>query len=97
MPNSNHIALFQSKTITPSTVMQHLYGEHYIGVMKGNTMGTEFVLYDNGTNPELLPEVVFDDLTRHMLCKVNYKSNIAGKKPNAMQVWIPATVCRENG
>lgn len=92
MPNSNNIALFRSKTITIETVMQQIYGTDYIGVMKGNTMGTEFILYDNGVNPALLPEVVFEDLERQILCKVTYKSNIAGKKPNAMQVWIPSTV-----
>ena len=92
MPNSNNIALFRSKTITPDTVMQQIYGVDYIGVLKGNTMGTEFILYDNGVNPALLPEVVFEDLERRVLCKVTYKSNIAGKKPNAMQVWIPSTV-----
>ena len=94
MPNSNNIALVRCKTITTETVMQQIYGADYIGVMKGNTMGTEFILYDNGVNPALLPEVVFEDLERQVLCKVTYKSNIAGKKPNAMQVWVPATVSR---
>ena len=49
-------------------------------------------MYDNGTNPDLIPPVVFDDITRKMICKITYESNIAGKKPNAMQVFLPATV-----
>lgn len=55
-------------------------------------IGTEFILYDNGTNPDLLPSDVFDDISRQVLCKITYESNIAGRKPNAMQIYLPATV-----
>lgn len=50
-------------------------------------------MYDNGADPDLLPSEVLDDISRKVVCKITYESNIAGKKPNAMQVSIPATVC----
>lgn len=56
-------------------------------------LGTDFVMYDNGADPDLLPSEVLDDISRKVVCKITYESNIAGKKPNAMQVTIPATVC----
>ena len=53
--------------------MSHIYDQDYIGVLKGNGVGSEFILYDNGVNPELVPEGVFDDLLRRVLCRINYK------------------------
>ena len=86
------MALFNSQKITTETVMRHIYDTNYLGVLKGNTMGTEFILFDNGTNPALIPEGIFDDLTRHELCRITYKSNIVGKKPNTMRVHVAASV-----
>ena len=41
--------------------MSHIYDSDYIGILKGNNVGSEFILYDNGVNPDLIPEGVFDD------------------------------------
>ena len=72
--------------------MSHIYDQDYIGVLKGNGVGSEFILFDNGVNPELVPEGVFDDLLRRVLCRINYKYNLSERKPNSMQVYLPATV-----
>lgn len=91
MPNTNHIALFRSKGDV-NAVMERIYGEDYLGIVKGNSLGTEFALYDNGMNPALVPEEVFDDISRNVLCRIEYGRNIMGRKPNKMEVFIPPGV-----
>lgn len=95
LPNSSNIAFFDSRSIASSKssdANDAIYGEHYIGVLKGNEMGTEFVVFDNGVNPGLLPDEAFEDVHRREVCRITYKSNIAGKRPNMMRVRVPATV-----
>ena len=91
MPNTNHIALFRSKGDV-NAVMERIYGEDYLGIVKGNPLGTEFVVYDNGMNPALVPEEVFDDMSRKALCRIEYGRNIMGRKPNKMEVFVPPGV-----
>lgn len=92
LPNSSNVAFFDSRSIASSNASDAIYGEHYIGVLKGNEMGTEFVVFDNGVNPGLLPDEAFEDVHRKEVCRITYKSNIAGKRPNMMRVRVPATV-----
>ena len=92
LPNSSNVAFFNSRSISPNVANDFIYGEHYIGVLKGNDMGTEFVVYDNGVNPGLLEDEAFEDIHRKEVCRITYKSNIAGKRPNMMRVRVPATV-----
>lgn len=92
MPGSSNVAFFKNNQITASTVYAHIYDEDYLGVMKGNGLGTEFILYDNGLNPALIPECVFEENQRNQVLRITYKSNIAGRQPNALQVFAPATV-----
>ena len=92
MPGSSNVAFFKNPNITASTVTAHIYDEDYLGVMKGNGLGTEFILYDNGLNPALIPECVFEENQRNQVLRITYKSNIAGRQPNSMQVFAPATV-----
>lgn len=92
MPNSNNIAFFRTSSVTPETVYRRLYDEDYLGVMKGNDLGTEFLLYDNGVNPALLPECIFEDNVRNRILRITYKHNFSGREPNSMQLHVPATV-----
>lgn len=87
MPGTNHFALFRSKGDT-RIVMQRIYDEDYLGIVKGDLLGTEFIVYDNGMNPDLVPEEVFDDMSRHVLCRIEYGRNIMGRKPNKMEVFV---------
>lgn len=95
MPGSSNVAFFKNPKITASTVYAHIYDEDYLGVMKGNGLGTEFILYDNGLNPALIPECVFEENQRSQVLRITYKSNISGRQPNSMQVFSPATVATE--
>lgn len=102
IPEENTVAFFNTSTVNHSNVIQHLYTEDYIGLMTSNAMGrllrvvwsigTEFIVYDNGVDPDLVPAVVFDDIHQKTVCKVTYENNIAGRKPNVMEIDLPATV-----
>ena len=87
MPGTNHFALFRSKG-DARIVMQRIYDEDYLGIVKGDLLGTEFIVYDNGMNPDLVPEEVFDDMSRHVFCRIEYGRNIMGRKPNKMEVFV---------
>lgn len=102
IPEENAMALFTSKAVTESNVQQYLYSSQYVGMIEGNALGrrlkkqlsvgTEFVVYDNGTDLDLLPEGFLEESSRKVVCKVNYDNNISGRKPNRMEVSLPATV-----
>lgn len=92
LPHSKSIAFFNTKDISVANVMESIYDEHYIGIMKGNDMGTEFVTYDNGVNPDLLPDDAFEEVHRREVCRITYSSNLSGRRPNVMRARIPSTV-----
>ena len=63
-------------------------GQGYLGKLRANFMGTEFVIYDQGENPKKAKNV---DLIRREMASVLYESNVLGSKgPRKMRVLIPA-------
>jgi len=65
---------------------------NYLGKLRANFVGTEFKIYDNGSNPE---DVDNDDTessssARQELGVVQYESNVMGSRgPRRMQVGLP--------
>ena len=63
-------------------------GEGYLGKLRANFMGTEFIIYDQGENPKKCKNV---DNVRREMASVLYESNVLGSKgPRKMRVIIPA-------
>ncbi|CAD8074678.1 unnamed protein product [Paramecium sonneborni] len=61
--------------------------ENFLGKVRSNFMGTEFVLYDSGLNPEKTKD---PQKYRQQLGIVQYESNILGTKgPRKMVVLLP--------
>jgi len=66
---------------------------NFFGKLRSNFIGTEFVLYDKGTNPEKLDEAQKDSSliqARQELGTVLYKQNVLGSRgPRKMKVMVP--------
>lgn len=75
-------------------------GSNYVGKLRSNFIGTEFVFYDRGENPEVafqnVPEGGEPDpnvVVRQELGGVIYAANVLGwKGPRKMKIVIPAVV-----
>lgn len=70
---------------------------NYLGKLRANFVGTEFKIYDNGSNPD---DVDNDDTdsnhARQELGVVQYESNVMGSRgPRRMQVGLPRVVDTE--
>ncbi|CAD8064639.1 unnamed protein product [Paramecium sonneborni] len=62
-------------------------GDNFIGKVRSNFMGTEFILYDAGLNPDKTKD---QSKLRQQLGIVQYESNILGSKgPRKMVVLLP--------
>jgi hypothetical protein len=60
----------------------------YLGKVRGNFVGTEFTIYDNGVNPK---KVKADDVVRNELGVILYASNVLGSAgPRKMTTIIPS-------
>ena len=68
-------------------------GPVHPGKLRSNFIGTEFVLYDKGTNPEKLDEAQKESAliqARQELGTVLYKQNVLGSRgPRKMKVMVP--------
>ena len=63
-------------------------GKGYLGKLRANFMGTEFIVYDQGENPKSTKD---PEQIRRELGTVLYESNVLGSKgPRKMRVLIPA-------
>jgi len=66
---------------------------NFFGKLRSNFIGTEFVLYDKGTNPEKLDDAQKDSSliqARQELGTVLYKQNVLGSRgPRKMKVMVP--------
>ena len=63
-------------------------GKGFLGKLRANFMGTEFVIYDDGENPTKTKNI---DEVRREMASVLYESNVLGSKgPRKMRVIIPA-------
>jgi len=66
---------------------------NFFGKLRSNFIGTEFVLYDKGTNPEKLDEAQKESTliqARQELGTVLYKQNVLGSRgPRKMKVMVP--------
>jgi len=66
---------------------------NFFGKLRSNFIGTEFVLYDKGTNPEKLDDAQKDSAliqARQELGTVLYKQNVLGSRgPRKMKVMVP--------
>ncbi|CAD8076104.1 unnamed protein product [Paramecium sonneborni] len=68
-------------------------GDNFIGKVRSNFMGTEFILYDAGFNPDKTKD---QSKIRQQLGIVQYESNILGSKgPRKMVVLLPKLDERE--
>ena len=66
----------------------------YIGKVRSNFLGTEFIVFDNGVNPKEAKSS--SDAIRRQLATVVYESNLLGARgPRKMKVLIPDT--KEDG
>lgn len=62
----------------------------YLGKVRSNFMGTEFMIYDKGLNPKKKKNVTEENL-REELGVITYQSNLLGAKgPRKMRVLLPA-------
>lgn len=69
-------------------------GKGYLGKLRANFMGTEFIVYDNNENPS---KAKSDDQVRREYASVLYESNVLGSKgPRKMRVMIPAIDKEDN-
>ena len=78
-----------------------LHKSGFVGLLKSNVAGTEFILYDNGVsggidyqmppneNNELYTLNVFPANTRRQLAMIVYESNIFGTQPRTFEIVIP--------
>lgn len=66
-------------------------GDNYLGKLRSNFVGTEFQVFDDGTNPtDVDPAEKTTDKTRVELGSVMYAPNVLGSRgPRKMQVVIP--------
>ena len=61
--------------------------ESYLGKVRANFVGTEFIIYDNGRSPK---EVENNNKIRSELCSILYETNILGTKgPRKMTILLP--------
>ncbi|KAK8801998.1 hypothetical protein WA158_006393 [Blastocystis sp. Blastoise] len=86
IPRQNLVIFVNNRTITDYNTL-NIY-DNLIAYMKTNITGTEFHLYDNGINGKDIPECVFPDLIQRERCKIYYKSNLGGRVPNSMRVFL---------
>lgn len=64
-------------------------GKGYLGKVRSNFMGTEFVIYDNGDNPKKKKKQMAGYFRKEMASCL-YESNVLGSKgPRKMTVMIP--------
>ena len=69
-------------------------GKGFLGKLRANFMGTEFVIYDQGENPKKAKN---ESEMRRELASVLYESNVLGSKgPRKMRVMIPAIDREDN-
>jgi hypothetical protein len=69
-------------------------GKGFLGKLRANFMGTEFVIYDDGENPTKTKNI---DEVRNEMASVLYESNVLGSKgPRKMRVIIPAIDKEDN-
>lgn len=60
---------------------------HYVGKIQSNFVGTEWFIFDNGTNPDRSRNL---ENVRKMLGAVNYQSNFLRKKGlRKLEAYIP--------
>jgi len=65
------------------------FGTGYLGKLRSNFVGTEFILYDNGLNP-VNHKTASKSTIRQELAGVIYQSNILGSRgPRKMRVLLP--------
>ena len=69
-------------------------GKGFLGKVRANFMGTEFVIYDQGENPTKVKDI---SQARREMASVLYESNVLGSKgPRKMRVIIPAIDKEDN-
>jgi hypothetical protein len=69
-------------------------GQGYLGKLRANFMGTEFIVYDQGENPKKTKDI---NKIRREMASVLYESNVLGSKgPRKMRVIIPAIDKEDN-
>ena len=69
-------------------------GKGFLGKVRANFMGTEFTVYDHGTNPK---KAIAGEPTRKEMGAVLYESNVLGSKgPRKMNVMIPTIDGEDN-
>ena len=64
-----------------------MHGQHYVGVLKPNFLGTSFELYNNGFDPQiakLLPDNFLP--IRQKVALIEYDSNFFAEKPRSFRV-----------
>ncbi|MEE6482802.1 hypothetical protein FKM82_013343 [Ascaphus truei] len=65
-------------------------GDSFIGKVRSNMLGTKFIVYDNGVNPETKPFVQEKEFLRQELVAINYETNVLGfGGPRKMTIIIP--------
>ena len=65
---------------------------NYLGKLRANFLGTEFCIYDRGSNPELVDhdDPDSEESLRQEMGVVQYESNVLGSRgPRKMQVGLP--------
>ncbi|XP_027776279.2 tubby-related protein 2 [Marmota flaviventris] len=67
-------------------------GDSFVGKVRSNTLGTKFIIFDNGTSPDRKHLVPDTDRLREELGVVYYETNVLGfRGPRKMTVIIPGT------
>uniref|UniRef100_A0A3Q3E1B5 Si:dkey-220f10.4 n=1 Tax=Hippocampus comes TaxID=109280 RepID=A0A3Q3E1B5_HIPCM len=62
----------------------------YIGKLRSNVLGTKFIVYDGGENPEKKPFIKECESVRQELAAICYETNVLGfRGPRKMTVIIP--------
>merc|ERR1711988_1897426 len=64
-------------------------GANYIGKLRANFVGTEFSIYDNGSNPEDVEDNESDpsSAARQELGVIQYESNVLGSRVRGACKW----------
>jgi tubby and related proteins len=69
-------------------------GPGFLGKLRGNFLGTEYVVYDDGASPE---DKKSASALRRELALITYQSNVMGSRgPRKMKVAVPRVEARDN-
>ncbi|XP_077358274.1 tubby protein homolog isoform X2 [Festucalex cinctus] len=69
----------------------------YIGKLRSNALGTKFIVYDAGENPDKKPFIKECDSVRQELAAICYETNVLGfRGPRKMTVIIPGMLENDN-